>query len=147
MIWVATANTNAYRIYNYNKNHSQLSILKEINHPEFKLKMSDSLTTDRPGHFQVGTSARSAYSPHMDAKEVEIDNFSRELAEELNKGRNANSYEKLIIITPPHMSGLIFHHLNKHVKDLVINNIQKDILHLNDREVLEFLKTHAEYPD
>lgn len=147
MIWVATANANTCRIYNYDKNHSTLSLLKEITHPEMKLKTSDTLTTDRPGHYQTSESARAAYSPHMDAKEIEIDNFSREIVEELDKGRKTNSYEKLILIASPHMHGLLNHHLNNHVKERVINNIQKDLQHLNDRELLDFLETHAQYPD
>ena len=142
MIWVVTANTNTCRFYNYDKNHSKLSLLKEISRPEIRLKASDSLTTDRPGHYQINESARGAYSPHTEPKEVEIDNFSREIAQELNKGRNANAYEKLILIALPHMHGLLDLHLNKHVKELVINSIQKDLQHLNNMELVEFLKTH-----
>jgi protein required for attachment to host cells len=147
MTWIVTANTNTCRIYSYDKNHSKISLLKEIQHPEMRLKTSDTLTSDRPGHYQTNGSARGAYSPHTEAKAVEIDNFSREIAEELDKGRKANSYEKLILISAPHMHGLINHHLNKHVKNLVINNIEKDFLHLNERELVEFLQTHMQYPD
>lgn len=125
MIWVITGNTNNCRIYNYNKNHSQLSLLKEITHPELRLKTSDTFTSDKPGHYQTNESARGAYSPHMDAKEIEIDRFSREIADELDVGRRTNSYEHLIIIMPPHINGLLFKHTNDHVKRLVINNIQR----------------------
>ncbi|HEX4046002.1 MAG TPA: host attachment protein [Gammaproteobacteria bacterium] len=145
MIWVVTANTNECRIYSYEKNHAHLVLLKEIAHPELKLKTSDTLTTDKPGHYRANDSARGAYSPHTEPKEVEIAHFSKEIAEELDKGRNANAYEKLIIITPPHMNGLLFQHLNKHVQKMVVNNIQKDLQHLNDREIIDFLKTHAAY--
>lgn len=147
MIWITSANTNTCRIYSYDKNHSKLTLLKEIKHPEMRLKTSDSLTTDRPGHYQTSESARGAYSPHMDAKEIEIDNFSREIADELDKGRKANLYEKLILISAPHMHGLINHHLNKYVKDMMINSIEKDLIHLNERELLEFLHKHAQYSD
>lgn len=145
MIWVTTATTNACSIYNYDKQHATLSLLKEIKHPELKLKNSD-MTSDKPGHYQAGD-ARGAYSPHTDAKHVEIDRFSKEIADELDKGRKDNSYKSLIIITPPHMNGLLFQHLNKHVKELIIHNIQKDLLHLNHRDLLEFLKTNAQYPN
>lgn len=147
MMWIATADTNTCRIYNYDKNHSTLLLLKEIKHPELRLKTSDTLTTDRPGHYQANESARGAYSPHMDPKEVAIDNFSREIAEELDKGRKNNSYEKLILIAAPHMHGLLNHHLNEHVKNIVINNIQKDLQHYDERELINFLKTHVQYPD
>lgn len=147
MIFVVNANTNSCQIYHYDKTHSQLTLVKEMSHPEIKLKASEFLTTDKPGRYQNSTSAGGAYSPRMDPKEVEIDRFSREIALELDKGRKANAYDKLIIITEPHMNGLIFQHLDKHVKDLVINNIQKDLQHMSEKELAEFLKKHAQYPD
>lgn len=147
MMWITIADTNSCRIYNYDKNHSKLLLLKEIQHPELRLKIGDTFTTDRPGHYQANESARGAYSPHMDAREVGINNFSREIAEELDKGRNNNSYKQLILIAAPHMHGLLNSHLNKHVKNLVISHIQKDLQHYTDDELINFLKTHAQYPD
>ena len=147
MIWVVTADTNTCRIYSYEKNHSKLSLLKEVDHPELRQKSSDFLTSERPGHYHKGESARGAYSPDTDPKEVEIENFSREITAELDKGRKANSFDKLILIAAPHMHGLLNMHLNKHVKELVINNIQKDLQHLNGHDLVEFLKNHAQYAD
>ncbi len=147
MIWVIVANSNDCRIYNYNKRKDNLTLLKELSHPENRLKTGDFLTTDKPGHYQANATARGAYSPHMDPKEVEIDRFSREIADQLDKGRKTNAYEKLIIITEPHMNGLLFQHLNKHVQELVINNIQKDLQKLSDDKLRDFLQIHAQYPD
>lgn len=147
MTWIVTADSASCRIYSYDKNHSKLQLLKELQHPESRLKAGDSLTTDRPGHYQKSKSARGAYSPHMDAKEVELNDFTREIADELDAGRNNHSYEKLILISSPHMHGLLLQHLNNHVKNLVVNNIQKDLQHYSEHELIDFLKTHAQYPD
>ena len=147
MICVVVANTNNCRIYNYDKGQSQLALVKEISHPENREKASANLTSERPGHYQKGESSRGAYSPHMNPKEVEIDNFAREIAQALDHGRNENSFKNLIVITAPHMNGLLHQHMNKHVKEMVINNIQKDIQHMNEGELAEFLKSHAQYPD
>lgn len=145
MIWVITSDTNICRIYQYNK-PDKLILLKEISHPENKLKDID-LISDRQGHYNASNSSRGAYSPHTDPKQVKIDEFTREIANELDQGRNKNSYEKLIIISPSHTSGLLFQHLNKHVKELVINKIHKDLLHLSDHELLSFLQDNVKYPD
>lgn len=147
MLWVVAANSNHCRIYKYDKNQAKLDLLNEINHPEIKQKTSDSITTDKPGHYQTNESARGAYSPHMDAKEVLVDRFSKEIADTLDKGRKDSSYEQLIIITPPHMNGLLLKHLDKNAKNLVINNIQKNIDNLVEHDLIEFLKSHAKYPD
>lgn len=143
---VVNTNTNTCRIYHYVKHPAQLTLIKEIKHPENKLR-SGEITSDRPGHYKAGNAAHGAYSPHMEAKEVEIDNFSREIANELDKERMKKEYEEAIIIAPPHMNGLLFQHVNKHVKDLVINNIEKDLIHLTDHELLKYLQAHTQYHD
>jgi protein required for attachment to host cells len=142
---VINANTNICRIYHYVKYPAQLTPLHEISHPENKLKSGD-MTSDRSGHYKAGA-ARGVYSPHMEEKEIYIDNFSREIAKKLNQERINKEYDELIVIAPPHMIGLLFQHINKHVKDLIINSIEKDLLHLSDHELLNFLQAHTQYHD
>lgn len=144
MIWVINSNSNTCRIYNYNKAHAKLDLLKQISHPENRLHNID-LTTDRSGRYKSNGGAHGAYEPAVDSKEVMIDNFMRDIARELNQERNKNSFEKLILIIPAHMNGLLMHHMDKHVKDLVISNIQKDLLHLNDKDLLTVLESTPNY--
>jgi len=144
MILVINTNTNDCKIYHYDKHPAQLTLVKEISHPDNKLKNGD-LTSDKEGHYKANQSGRGAYSPRTEAKEVEIINFSKEIADDLNQRRNANELERLILIAPPHMYGLISQHLNKHVMSLVSNHIQKDLIHLKEHELLDFLKKNAQY--
>jgi len=141
MTWILTTNTNDCRIYQYEENSKKLTLLKEINHPHNREKASEYLTSDKPGHYQAG-SVHGAYAPHTDPKAVQIDDFARLIAHELNQGRNTNAYSKLIIITPAHMSGLLTQHLDKHVKELVIKTIHKDEMHLNHQELIAFLHSN-----
>ena len=146
MIVVVNTNTNDCKIYHYNKHPGQLTLLREISHPETKLKNRD-LTSDREGHYKANQSARGAYSPRTDAKETEVIKFSREIARDLNQRRNSNELEHLILIAPPHMYGLISQHLDKHVMDLVTNHIQKDLIHMKNHELLDFLVRNAQFAD
>lgn len=143
LTWVLITDSNTCRLYNYSQKPDQLTLVKEIKHPENKLRDIE-LTSDKPGHYKASGSAHGAFSQQSDPKEIKIEAFSREIAKELDHGRNAHAYEKLILIAPPHMSGLLFQHLNKHVMDLVTHNIKKDIPHLTDHELLDFLHTHTE---
>lgn len=147
MIWVINTNSNLCHIYNYQKSPAELHLIKEINHPENKLKKSDFLTSDKPGHYQADGTNGGAFSQRTDPKQIAIDDFAREIARELNHGRTTNAYEKLIIITTPQMNGLLLQHLDKHVKDLISNTIQKDLQHLTDKELLTILKTDARFSD
>ncbi len=147
MIWVISANSVACRIFHYEKTPPKLTLLKEIDHPENRLKKEDFLTSDKPGHYKSSASNRGAYSPKTDPKEVEIDNFARQIAKELNLGRNKNAYDKLIIVTDPRMNGLIFQHLDKHIKPFVSNNIHKDLQNFSEHEILNFLKVNTQFAD
>lgn len=139
--WIVTTNSNTCKLYNYIKNPEQLTLVKEINHPENKLRDMD-LTSDKPGHYKSRGDAHGAFSQPSDPKEIKIDEFSREIAKTLDHGRNTHAYKKLIVIAPPHMNGLLLGHMNKHVTDLVIDNIKKDMLQCTSGELLDFLHQH-----
>ena len=143
MLLIAVVNSNACRLYHYDKHKVQLTLIKEINHPENKLKCKD-LVSDKSGHYQASNS-RGSYSPHMEPKEIKIDDFSREVAKELDHERNTNSCNELILIAPAHISGLLQQHFNKHVSNMIVKNIQKDILHLSEHELHEFVRTNTKY--
>jgi protein required for attachment to host cells len=147
MLWIVTANSSQCSIYRCAHRGSSLTLLKEFTHPEMRLKKSEYLTSDKTGHYKTDISARGAYEPHTDPKEVEMTHFCHEIANELDRGRNDHEYKELIIIAPPHMNGLLFQTLNKHVKELIGNKIQKDIQNFTQPELVNFLKTHAQYPD
>jgi len=140
-IWVVVADSNMCRIYHYSKKPMRLSLIKELNHPENKLRDMD-ITSSKPGRYQSDNSSHGTYSQQSDPKEIQIDNFFREIANELDHGRNIQAYENLIIITTPHMTGLLFKHINKNVKNLVLNNIEKDMTRLPESELLSFLNEH-----
>lgn len=144
--WVVNTDSNTCRIYRYSKNPTQITLIKEIKHPENKLKDID-LTSDKPGHYKSSNAAHGAYSQPSDPKEIKIDAFSREIAKELDHGRTTHAYKNLIVIAPPHMNGLLFQHINKNVKDLVTHNLEKNLLHFADHELLDFLEMHTQYPD
>lgn len=139
--WVLVLNTNTCRIYKLDVKPYRLMFLKEILHPKSKLRDIE-LTTDKPGRYQARDQAHGAYTQRTDPKETEIENFSREVAKELDKDRNMGTYHKLIVIAEPHMNGLLFQHLNKQVQDLVTHNIKNDILNLTESELTEFLHQH-----
>lgn len=146
MFWVVNTNSNTCHIYDYQKKPRKLTLAKVILHPENKLKDIE-LTSDKPGRYKADSSAHGTYSQDTDPKEIKIDNFIREIARELDHGRTSKSYDKIILIAPPHVSGVLFQHIDKNVKDLIYKTIQKDLPNISEHELLEFLKEHAVYQD
>ena len=144
--WVLITNSNTCRFYDYCKKSNHLTLLKEIKHPENLLRDID-LTSDKPGRYRGNDVGHGAFSQPSDPKEIKIDDFSREIAKALDHGRNTNAFAELFIIAPPHMKGLLAHHLNKHVKEMITHQIEKDILYLSTLELSDFLQTHTQLPN
>jgi protein required for attachment to host cells len=137
MKWIVIANTNNCRIYEYHKN--DLNLIQEISHPENKLKERE-VGSDKPGRYNSSNStSRGAYVPHTEIEEIQDNDFAREMATTLNEARNKNTYEELVIIMPAQIEGLFSKHLNKNVKDLIKLTIQKNIMHLSEKELFSYL--------
>lgn len=142
MIWIITANTNSCRIFNYENKMKKLTLVTELNHAESRLKNID-LVSDRPGHYKSRGATRGAFSAHEEPREVEIENFSREIAKRLDAGKKTNQYATLILVALPHMIGLILQHLDHHTKACITADIKKDFTALTDREILEAIKSEG----
>lgn len=142
MLWVVTLNTSNCRIYHYQKHLNKLTLIKELNHPESRLKNRD-ITSDRPGHYHKSLkTSRGAYEPASDPKANEVDIFSRDIAKVLNCAKKDNLYRELILITAPHMHGVLNQHLNKNVQTNITETIHKDLQTLSEKALSDYL---AEY--
>lgn len=140
--WLVVFNSNACRIFNYQKKPKALSLITEFSHAENRLRDFD-LTSDKPGKYQSNHSTHGTYSQPTDPKEIKIDHFIREIANFLEKNRNLNAYTQLIIVSASHTNGLFHKHINKYIEKLIIHTIEKDLIYQSDQELLNTL-THSE---
>ena len=138
MIWVIAANATACRIFQYERNAAKLTLIKQIFHPENRLKSQDYLSSEGPG---------GPFSPRTAPKDVELNIFAREIGREIMCGRKTDAYDKLIVIATPQMGGLIFTHVDKLTEAMVMNYIHKDPQHFSPSDILAYLKKYASYPD
>ena len=136
--WVLVTDTNYCRIYQYTSGNTYMSLVKEIMHPENKFRDID-LTSDKPGHYQAGVSARGAFSQRTDPKEGMIDDFAREIARELDHGRTTNAYASIVLFVLPHMHGLLNQHMNQHVQAMITHAVEKNVMNMKTSELLELL--------
>ena len=138
MKWIMVANSNDCRIYEYDQNHKHLSLVEEISHPENKLKVHD-WTNDHPGHYQSQGTHRGSYVPENSPVDWSIDDFAREMAQRLDKGRNQHEYDDVTLLLPAKMEGLLGKHLNKHTKELIKLVVQKNLIFLSEHELNVYL--------
>ncbi len=140
MIWVVCANSSECNIYAYDKKAIKLTTVKKLSHPESKLKGRE-ITSDGPGHYQAAGTARGSYAPDETPQSQEANNFARQIAMEVETGRTAHEYEKLILVTPPAMQGLLNQHLKPQVQDLILKTISKNYMsqNLKESEMLDII--------
>lgn len=121
-----------------------LKLIKEVVHPENKMKSSD-MVTDKPGKFIANDGAHGAYTPSSDPKENLINQFLHDVAKCINNDRAKNSFNRLIVIAPPSVEGILMQYLDKHVKSLIICSVQKDLIHANEKDLLKALENTPNY--
>lgn len=141
---VVVANSNECKLYNYIQRPATLNLTEQLSHSASKLRNQE-LTSDREGHYMGWGDARGAYSPHTEAKDEEIIIFVREIAHHLNKLRINHQLDPLIIVAPAPIYGKLCDHLDKNVQLQMVADIQKDLLKLNDNELLKYLTDHLPY--
>ena len=137
--WILVANASEAKLYQNAKRFAPLELVKEFHHPESRNKGSE-LASDRPGHAQSKGTGHGAFVEATDPKSFEIGRFAKELANELEHGRTANSYARLVLVASPQFLGQLNGSLNDHVRKLVSANIQKDYTRLAEQELLPTLK-------
>lgn len=139
MIWVINLNSSLGHIYSYEPKEHKLVLLKSLTNPSAHLKNSD-LLTDRPGHYQTMHSAKGAYEAPSDPLEIELDRFTKNLADVLKKGLVDHRYKQLIICAPPHVGGSLLSNFDKQVEHTMLVNIKKNFVGSDPSQLVDYLK-------
>lgn len=139
MIWVISLNSSLAHIYSYAPKNHTLNLLESLENPSAKLKESD-LVSDRPGHYQTMHSAKGAYEAPSNPHEVELDHFTKTLANFLKKGLDNHQYKQLILCSAPHVGGVLLGNLDKQVEQTLLINIKKNFVEEDKSVLLNYLK-------
>lgn len=138
--WILVANASAAYLYvNYGPKKG-LQKLKEFRHDASREKRV-ALVTDRPGHNHSNGNGRGAYIPATDPKQNEAHNFACRLVRELEQGRTANSYQRLILVVSTPFLGLINSNLGNHVRNLVSDTFEKDYTRASEKNLTRHLES------
>lgn len=140
--WLLIANGSEARLFETEFRPKTLTLIQEFSHPECREKGAD-LASDKAGHYQgdvgTGASSQGSFSEPTDPKEYEMERFAAELVQTLDAGRNANSYQHLIVASSPKFHGLLNKKMNGHLSKLVDRHINKDLTSFKEHELLERL--------
>ncbi len=146
MHWVIVADSTSCKVFAFSRKPQELELLHELSQPEVKLKKGD-LVSDRPGHYNTRTTARGAFQPSSDPKEVLITQFMRQICELLNAGRVQHAYDDLTIVAADKTYGRLIQHLDKNVVQRISHHINKDLSFMKPHQLLPLLMEQTHYPE
>jgi protein required for attachment to host cells len=123
--WILVANASLAKLYENLGPNKGLRLVKELLHPESRLKNSE-LVTDRPGSMGSPVSGRGAKQPQTMPKDHEAKVFAQRIAQELYKGRTNNAYGRAIVFAPPNFMGMLNGVLDQPTAQLISDRFEKD---------------------
>lgn len=132
--WILIANASFARLYVNHGIKKGLQLIKEFSHPESREKTSE-LIADRAGHSPSQGNGHGAFIPTSQAKSNEAVKFAQELAQELEKGRHQNIYDRVILVASAPFMGLLNHRFSTHVRNLITDTIEKDYTRFKPQEL------------
>ncbi len=138
--WILVANASAADLYaNYGPKKG-LQKLKEFKHNASRGKALE-LVSDRPGNYKGHGNSHGSFAPATDPKQNEAQHFALELAKELDHGRTANCYQRLILVASAPFIGLINRNLDNHVRVMVSDSFEKDYTKASKKQLTKHLES------
>lgn len=125
-IWILSANSSRAALFSADSPIAPLKPLAEFDNPDARAKQSE-LATDRPGRtFDRRGAGRHAMEFALEPKEREQLRFAKTIADELEKGRLKNAFERLVLVAAPAFLGMLREDLGAPLHALVALEIDKD---------------------
>jgi len=138
--WILVANASLARLYEHLGPNKGLKLVKEMIHPESRLKNSE-LVTDRPGSMSSSGNSQGAKQPQTRPKQHQAKRFAQELAQELYSGRTENAYRRAIVFAPPTFMGMLNSVIDHPTEQLITDRFEKDYTKSPEPRLRERLST------
>jgi protein required for attachment to host cells len=126
--WILVAESSRAKLYSASSRKGPLTEVDAFVHPEGRLHAGD-LVSDRAGSDggSVGQGRHVVDDKSIPKKQENI-NFAKEIADYLEGARTRGTFRKLILIAPPAFLGLLRDNLSKEVRELVTEQIDKNLV-------------------
>ena len=133
--WIVVAHRTEARIYELKGRDAGLKLIKQIDNPEGRLKVSQT-EADKQG--RTGQSSRvgqSSYSAEEGPKQHSLRKFANEVANVLNKSSHLKECDEISIIAEPQVLGAIRNELKPHTSAILKTTFSKDFCNIPDAEI------------
>jgi protein required for attachment to host cells len=136
--WILVANASLAKLYENLGPNKGLKLVKELIHPESRLKNSD-LVTDRAGSMASNGNGPGVKQPQTQPKDHQAKVFAHELAQELYAGRTRNAFGRAIVFAPPAFMGMLNAVMDHPTAQLISDRFEKDYTKTAEPKLREHL--------
>jgi protein required for attachment to host cells len=137
--WVLIAHRGGARVFENKGPGKGLLLLRDIPHPEGKLKSKD-LGTDEPGRSFDSHGARHSFEQEVGPAAHVIEVFARQIAGILEEGRVGHRYGRLVLVAEARFLGILRATLSRETSTLVTATVNKDLGHVETKDVAKHLQ-------
>jgi len=137
ILWIVIADAAVARVAEVRQRNTLPKFVHTLAHPESRAKGID-IVTDRPGSVR-GSFGAEAMGPTTPPKQVEAEEFARQVAAYLRKEFDLHHFDGLAIVAPARFMGLLRSNLSAEVERVILFEETKDLASLQDSQLLGHL--------
>lgn len=126
--WILAADSAFAKILRTEKKKGPLELVREVEHPESRMKEGELYADEAGRAFDSGGQGRHAMENEVDAKTMESIRFAQQLADMLKKAAEEEQFHKLYILAAPAFLGELRDKLDGNVKAKIVAEIPKDVV-------------------
>jgi protein required for attachment to host cells len=145
--WIVAADESRARVLQVTGQQDRLAEIDDLVNPEGRAHNRDLQTDAEPrfnGHGGVGkagsgrTGGPASDRETQGAVEHSAGVFAREVGRYLDKARQQQRFDQLVLVAPPKFLGALRKELGKEVEKLVADELPKDLSWFNERELEQY---------
>ncbi|HWI15607.1 MAG TPA: host attachment protein [Burkholderiales bacterium] len=139
--WIVVADNSRARVCEVADRNQTLIELEDLVNPAGRLHDSE-LRTDNAGrYFGKGERMQGhAARPRTEPGEHETELFAKRVADYIERARLDHRFERLCLIAAPKFLGVLRQHLSKSSRDLVFEELDKDVSWLEGAQLQDYVR-------
>ena len=137
--WILVADSSRARIFSADTPSAPLKEINSLAHPEGRIH-EQNMTSDLPGHHSDTSGAgRHGFQDEVEPKEQEVIDFAKQIAKHLEKARNTNKFNQLLIVAAPAFLGTLRTQLSDQTRKMVSIELDKNLTQQKPEDIRSHL--------
>lgn len=140
--WLLAADSSRARIFELSASDGHLQEVEDMLNPEGRLTDQEINAEPKDRFFGKGSQVGSTDQRTEEPTQHAAAQFSKQVARRLDAARSEHKFDKLCVVAPPHMLGLLRENLSKEVQKMVEEEIPKDIAGMKEHDMEAYLRKY-----